>query len=390
MKVRRMRCPGCKSLKAVKNGSRKLLSYSLDRKSSKKTQRYKCKDCGKRFVKRINKKQRYTKDFMIELTRMHVEERMSYRVMSKRIKERCSIPISKNTICRMVNEIAKHSKGDIGIKEEYQPKWKGYLTVDDKYFGVSGEKKLTLTATDSSGDIVHLETFRGIEQQGYDDFLKFIKEHLKYPFKGITSDLDEMLEKSIEKELGEKVPHQKCLKHALEAVDKIIQLKQKRKSYQKSSPVEEESYKIKEKEYWEAETIFRLTREMFYCSKENQSKKILGDLRTYKSKYPKLFEFFNRHLDKLLTHQRCLLIKKTNNTAENINRQLMRRLKTIESFQKFVYAKNYMNMYKNYLRFKPYTDCRGSNKVKNGKSPLEVCGVVLQNKDWLKNAITFY
>lgn len=28
--------------------------------------------------------------------------------------------------------------------------------------------------------------------------------------------------------------------------------------------------------------------------------------------------------------------------------------------------------------------------VKNGKSPLEVCGVSLKSKDWIKNAVTFY
>lgn len=389
MKVRRMRCPNCQSLDTVKNGSRKLLCYSFERKNKKKIRRYKCNECGKRFVKRKNKHHRYSREFKIETVRMHVEERMSYRVISKRIKEKYSLRISKNTICRMVNEIARYSKGDIKIKEEYRPKWKGNLTVDDKYFGVSGENKLILTATDSTGDLVHMETFRYVEQKGVDEFLKFIKEHLHYPFRSITTDLDEMLEKSIEKELVG-VPHQKCLKHALDVIDKIVQLRQKRKAYQKTYVKDRAAYEMIEKDYREAEMVFSLTRELFYSQDETQSKKILSNLRCYQNKYPKIFDFFDRHLNKLLTHQRYPSVKKTNNIAENINRQLMRRLKTIESFQKFVYAENYLNLYKNYLRFKPYTDCRGTNKIKNGKSPLEVCGVVLQNKDWLKNAIAFY
>ncbi len=199
-----------------------------------------------------------------------------------------------------------------------------------------------------------------------------------------------MLEKSIEKELGKKVPHQKCLKHVLDSVDKIIQLKQKRKAFQKTKADDKATYEMRQKEYMEAEKIFDLARELFYSRRKKQSNKILKGLLNYKSKYPKLFEFFDRNLNKPLTHQKYPLIKKTNNIAEDINRQLMRRLKTIESFQKFVYAENYLNLYKNYLRFKPYTDCRGRNRIKNGKSPLEVCGVVLQNKDWLKNAIAFY
>jgi transposase-like protein len=383
-----MRCPHCGSLQTVKNGVRPLIDNSLERKSKKNVQRYKCKTCSKRFVKKKNK-ERYTMKLKIELARMHVEERMSYRVMRKRIKEQYFIRISKNTICRMVNQIAKMSKGDIKIREEYRPNWEGYLTVDDKYFSVGGKKKLILTATDSSGDFIHTEIFKEVEQQGIDEFMRFIKERLRYPIKGVTTDLDEMLEKSIEKVFGKEVPHQQCLKHALDIVDRIIELKQKRRAYENALKNKTTDCLEKKDKYVEAEKIMGLSRRMFYSSDKKQSMKIFDELKIYKAKYPKLIAFFYRSLEKLFTHHKHPLIKKTNNIAENINRQLMRRFKTIESFQKLIYAENYLNLYKNYLRFKPYTDCRGSHKYKNGKSPLEVCGVVLKNKDWLYNAIAF-
>jgi transposase-like protein len=309
--------------------------------------------------------------------------------MSKRIKEQYFIRLSKNTICRIVNEIAKKSKGDIKIREEYQPKWEGYLTVDDKYFGVRGKKKLILTATDSSGDFIHTEMFKEVEQQGFDEFMRFIKEHLRYPIKGITTDLDEMLEKSIEKVFGKEIPHQKCLKHALDAVDRIIELKQKRRAYEMAVKIRRSDLLERKNQYQEAEKIMGLCRSLFYSSDNVESKRLLKQLQTYCDRYPRLIEFFNRNLEKLLTHHKYPKIKKTNNVAENINRQLMRRFKTIESFQRLIYAENYLNLYKNYIRFKPYTDCRGANKFKNGKSPLEVCGVVLKNRDWLYNAISF-
>lgn len=44
MKVRRVRCPNCKSLNTNKNGKRKINDYSLECKSTKTIQRYKCKD----------------------------------------------------------------------------------------------------------------------------------------------------------------------------------------------------------------------------------------------------------------------------------------------------------------------------------------------------------
>ncbi len=390
MKVRRVRCPNCKSLKTIKNGQRKLINYSLERKSSKTIQRYKCKDCKKNFTIRNKTKQRYSRDFKIEITRKHVEERMSYRVISKRMKEKYSIRISKNTICKMVNEIACYSKGDIKIKQEYRPNWEGYLTVDDKYFSVGGNKKLILTATDSSGDLIHLEIFDQVEQHRVDEFFGFIERHLKYPLIAITTDLDEMLEKSISKQYGNKVLHQKCLKHAMDAIDRIIQLKQKRKKLQLTSVNDKEEYLKNLEEYRGTQKIYDLCKNALYSRQKEFSIDLLNQLINYKEKYPALSKFFNRHLDKLLTHQKDEKIRKTNNIAENINRRLMIRLKTIESFKNFNSAENYLNLYKNYLRFKPYTDCKGNNKLKNGKSPLEVCGVVLKNKDWLKNAVTFY
>ncbi len=65
-------------------------------------------------------------------------------------------------------------------------------------------------------------------------------------------------------------------------------------------------------------------------------------------------------------------------------------MKTIESFKNIINSENYLNLYKNYLRFKSYKDCKGTIKFKNGKSPFEVCDEMIRNKDWLKNALTFY
>jgi transposase-like protein len=324
---------------------------------------------------------------------MHTEERMSYRVISKRVREEYLIRISKNTVCRIVNEIAGQSKGDIAIKQEYQPQWSGYINVDDKYIRLGGKKNMMLVATDQTGDVVHTELLEVEEQQRIDEFFRFIKEHLHYRFKGVTTDLDEMLEKSIVKELGNDVPHQKCLKHALDNIVKIVELVQKKKritKLQEAGRTSAEEYKKADLEYVEAETIYLMSKKMLYSAGEDISLELIRELSRYGKKYPKLCEFFDRHLECLLTHQRVPAISKTNNIAENINRQLMRRLKTIESFQSFSTAENYLNLYKNYLRFKPYTDCRGRNKIKNGKAPLEVCGALLKSKDWLKNSIYSY
>lgn len=54
---------------------------------------------------------------------MHVEERLSYQVISKRIREKYYIRITTGRLCDMVNEVATHKKGSKQIKVELLPKW---------------------------------------------------------------------------------------------------------------------------------------------------------------------------------------------------------------------------------------------------------------------------
>jgi len=82
---RRMRCPNCGSLKTVKNGKRKRIENSFERRSVRKVQRYKCKDCKKSFKSNKAMRERYSKAFKLRLTKMHVEERISYSFIHKRI-----------------------------------------------------------------------------------------------------------------------------------------------------------------------------------------------------------------------------------------------------------------------------------------------------------------
>jgi hypothetical protein len=55
----------------------------------------------------------------------------------------------------------------------------------------------------------------------------------------------------------------------------------------------------------------------------------------------------------------------------------------IKSNQRFNYAKNYLVLLCNYLRMKPYTDCGGSRKYRNGQTPLELCQAKIKVNDWI-------
>ncbi|MEW5897532.1 MAG: transposase, partial [Nanoarchaeota archaeon] len=116
---------------------------------------------------------------------------------------------------------------------------------------------------------------------------------------------------------------------------------------------------------------------ILYSSDRNKSTEIHKSLKLkFGDIYPRVFSMIEYHWEGLLAHQKDNNIPKTNNIAENRNRQIKRRFKTIEAFQSEISATNYLILICNYLRFKPYTDCRKNRKSRNGKSPLEICGLV--------------
>lgn len=396
-----MRCPFCKSLSTKRNGKRELLSIGFDRKTTKQVQRYQCKECKRTFSKRRDSHKQYSSGFKRELVRMHIEERMSFRVISKRLRERFEIKASPSYLCLLFNETIKSVKGSKQIKEECQPGWEGYLIVDDKMINIKGKKKVSLIAKDKSGDIVHEELFNYAEQNNYDEFFRFIKRRLNYPFKGITTDLDPMLSKSIKTVIGEDIAHQLCLKHSLDNIYRMVKyqslkvklnkLEREAQTNKKEFPVAKQLELIKLKgEIEEIDELIKLIKKFLWQQNKSKSKRAFKDLtEKYSEKYPVVIEFLIKNKKGLLAHQKDKNIPKTNNDAENTNRQLKRRLKTIDAFQSMLNAENYLIIFCNYLRMKPYTDCRKHRSYKNGYSPLQLCKAKIKTNDWVKFSLNY-
>ena len=168
---------------------------SMDGHSNREVQKYCCKKCNGVFSLRVDKGKKYGFDFKTELVKMHVEERMSYRVMSKRLKEKFGLSITPWYLCKMVNEVAQMSKSSIEVTRQFNPVWDGYIAVDDKYIRVRGERYLV--AVDTTGDPVHIELIEEPNQEAYDDFFRYLIDHLGYRVRAITTDLDPMLDNAV-------------------------------------------------------------------------------------------------------------------------------------------------------------------------------------------------
>lgn len=350
--------------------------------------------------------------FKREVVRMHVEGRMSYRLISNRVREQFGKRVSPRWLCRMVAEVVRESKSSFEVKREYDPLWEGYLTVDDKYIRVKGKKYPSLVAVDSSGDPIHSELFQQLNQENVDDFFRYLNDRLEYPFKAITTDLDPMLEKAIRSVISAEIPHQKCLWHAAEAVKQAIgwpgtvrthnRLKRQFQELQESLDSRKQSLYDARKRLQRLETelieatgdyeakqkLIERFNEIVWSKERSMSEWLWKEFcRDYSRRYHQVVKFLATHWEGLLTHQRHHGVRPTNVMAENVNKQFQRRFKTIEAFQSIDSAFDYQNLYRNYLRFKRYTDCRGNRRHRNGQSPLQLCGAKIPKADWLTNAL---
>ena len=230
----------------------------------------------------------------------------------------------------------------------------------------------------------------------------------------MTTDFDPRLEKAARCVFGPDLTHQKCLWHATEIVKALIaypQAQRRVKNIQRQIIMLEESLADRKQSLYdtnktlqslkiqltEIEAIYqeksilleRFRKCVFARTREISERCWKSFRRAYNKPYGNVIRFIASHWDALLEHQRDPQILKTSVRAENINKQFERRLKTIEAFQSIETAFQYQNLYRNYLRLKPYTDCRGARRVCNGLSPLQVCHAVLPSSDWLKLAVRY-
>jgi transposase-like protein len=139
------------------------------------------------------------------------------------------------------------------------------------------------------------------------------------------------------------------------------------------------------------ERVHEQCRRILCARSQGQALDLLAELRRSHSAVSarkwKAVNFLERHWIRLMRHHSVRGLHRTNNMAETLNKQLKRRVKTLESFQHQSTAVSYMHLLIAYLRLKPYTDCRGGRKHLNGKSRLESAGLKRLPGTWLDHCL---
>jgi transposase-like protein len=372
-------------------------------------QRFVCLGCGGSFSVREVLRRRYSEAFAGEVVRRHVEGE-SYRVIAREVLAWSGRKISPTSLAHMVQEAAVRCKTAWEMSRELKPRWQGFLVLDEKMVSVAGKQQWFYGALDSTGDVVH---WRAVRELTVNEAVAFVEEikSVGYPCWGITTDLDTVLTRAVEEEYGEK-PHQYCLKHALAALEKLLgyttfmagqkrmQVKMRREfealrdrkplSLRRAESrflVQWQKTREQSKKAHAISTLRDACYSILFAKTEAAAREGLKELRRTRSmlwsRKWKAIGFLERHWERLMMHHRVKGLPRTNNMAESFNKQLQRRLKTIESFQHHTTAIAYMNLLVAYLRLKPYTDCRGHRKHLNGRNRLQAAGLRHLPNDWL-------
>lgn len=318
--------------------------------------------------------------------------------------------ISPTSLQQMVAQVAARAKTAREMSAEFRPHWSGFLVVDEKHIPVRGGDLWCYEAVDTTGDVVH---WRPVAECSVTEAVAFLEEvqAMGYPCRGITSDLDIALSQAIGHVYAKK-PHQYCIKHALSILEEILgyrpslrgqrnrrgQLRERferlplRKglSLVKASREFVEQWRttrVASRKTAEIIALRELCRRILCARSQREALDLLASLRhrhsSVNARKWRAIASLERHWVRLMRHHSVHGLPRTNNMAETFNRQLKRRLKTIESFQHRSTAIAYMNLLVAYLRLKPYTDCRGARRRLNGKSRLQAAGVKVAPSDWL-------
>lgn len=384
-----------------------------DRERRVEIQRFVCLGCGRSFSIGRESRRRYSESFAAEVVRRHVEGE-SYRVIAREVYRWSGRKISPTSLSQMVQDIAVRCKSAWEMSRELRPHWTGYLVTDEKMVNVAGHHQWFYGAYDVTGDVVHWQAVPELTVTEASKFLEEIKA-LGYPFRGAVTDLDTALTRAVETVYAGK-PHQYCLKHAIAAVDKILGYKpqmRRRKRVQRKLKAQLERLPSRKGLYlvrargeflreWHrtrqssaraqaTKALHDACHGVLFARSTEEARDRLKTLRRTRSvlhsRKWRAIGFLERHWNRLMKYHRVRGLPRTNNMAESFNRQLERRLKTIESFQHCSTAIPYMNLLVAYLRMKPYTDCRKSRKHLNGKNRLQAAGLKVSSNSWLSTCL---
>lgn len=359
--MRKKRCPLCSRLNTKRHGIRSKTIKTSQGAKRTSYQYWYCKDCQKVFRPSFNAAINFS--FKVRVCDLYFDAEASYRAISRRLG------ISAYKLFKIIDELGANCKSTLEVAQEFKPQWSGYLFIDEKRIYIKGvEWFLLLTVDLKTQDIVHWDLVEHEDEISVTWFLLIVKELIRYPFKGIISDLlGEFYGAS--RWLLRGIPHQFCTYHAYRAAEYYFKY----------------TYTGHDK-FW-AERFLTITRIICRCKSYETALRALRYLECHQQelKNAKLLKRMNILLLRfpyLVKRFDDSNLKPDNNIIENVIKQLNQKLKKVAGFESYETAYHSIALLIMHYRFHKFTCSRLPGC--NGKSPLELAGVYTSNISWVK------
>jgi transposase-like protein len=366
-----VRCPRCGSLDTKRKGWTTTAPTAL-RGQLEPLQRFLCRTCRRSFTsprKTARPRASFADDVVLEAVRLYVQALTSYRVLAALLERRLGRSISRFTLNTWVDEIGGRAKTTLEVSQELRPQWGGFLGVDGKAIFVGREQRCLLIGVDHpTQDVVHALVLPDENPDGFIQLITEARLDAGYPLRGVISDLATGFLEAHQDHFGE-IPFQACRVHFDRRLDDDIPKR-------KRSP----------DAHLRAELKGRI-RAVLYASTYSGACDGLGSLVRDRERYAHILR---TRVDSLRSLERRFAaytayhftpgLPPDNNVAENVIKQLNKKLRLMEGFASLESAERFCRLLVGCYRFKRFTDSRNGS---NGKAPLEAAGVDLVGRDWL-------
>jgi transposase-like protein len=342
-------------------------------------QRFLCRDCGRSFTtgrRTARSGSQFADEVAREAVRLYVQGLPSYRTLAALLEARVGRSVSRFTLNGWVDAAGGAAKTTVEVSAELAPPgWGGVLGIDGKVLRVGGDKACLLIGVDHpSQDIVHTLVSPHEDGVGFERLVREAVVQAGYPLQGLVSDLGGGFLEAWRDHFG-RVPWQACRIHFDRHLDNYIpKLKRDRR---KAALHAQLKARLRAVVY--ADTYEQACERWYKLSDERAR---FADVGGKHDALAGLEAKFNLYM----AHHRHPYLPADNNVAENVIKQLGKKLRLMEGFSCLGSAERFCRLLVGCYRFKRFTDSRRNGG--NGKSPLEHAGANPPTHDWLDYLLT--
>ena len=361
-------CPTCKEIAVKKAGKIRIEEIERTRFKLVFRQAYRC--MNDHFFIPNHKQSSFTNSFIEYVVILYLRS-LSLNSVIQIVRAQFERDmLSKKTVLEFIDKVAERIPTLDDIDNLYHPKRSGYLSFDGVWFKYRNKNFVLLVCFDpDTFDVVAVKIETDETQAGYERLItEAVNKIGAVNVKGAYGDGDRGLIKALNHLLPH-APFQLCVFHKELRMGQVVPVKSVGFS-RRLTPFQKHDIKV----------FQLLFREVIYAKTKDDSVKALDQLKKYcdktqNEKFLKACRSLNYNFKYTLTHFDNPHMERDNNILEGFNSIIKRRLKLLKGFKKPGNIEKYIKLILLDYRFHEFVG--SDNKRRNGKTPLELTGIIL-------------